>query len=141
MGKRGPKSQFKTKRKKRQARKDTQKRWYEKNSKKHIENVIQRRHANRGLSAELITNEDNSSEVSESDHFHKVTGILEQIRKDHASAFGFRDMRSLGRNWLAQVTAVETDEEEEVLLCRAGQLKDVADSLAVRISPCHATCA
>ncbi|KIJ41649.1 hypothetical protein M422DRAFT_255267 [Sphaerobolus stellatus SS14] len=42
-------------------------------------------------------------------------------------------MWSLGSNWLGQVQAIDTEDELEVMLHRAQHLKEVADSLAVRL--------
>ncbi|KIJ30819.1 hypothetical protein M422DRAFT_267649 [Sphaerobolus stellatus SS14] len=194
MGKRGPKSQYKTKRDKNQARKESQRRWYEKNAETHIRNVTARRRAQQvntpqvkrdevqdetpswhsGLGVVIPANipqtpprqlqrantpqtpskrgvqqgnsplsqhnqrpEDEEYPGSDSSDVEPLLTIahkLDEIRQEHANHFGFMNMRSLGLNWLAQVQAVETEGELQVLVCRAKHLKDVADMLAVRLS-------
>ncbi|KIJ43772.1 hypothetical protein M422DRAFT_47798 [Sphaerobolus stellatus SS14] len=145
MGKRGPKSRFKNEKERKEARKEAQRNWYQRNSKLHIRNVMARRLGTQAGSSQTVISQggDESdfgggspTRVSsvENDAFEEVSQGLRELWEQYRDTIGFTDIRSLGSNWLAQVEVATTDNEISVLLDRATHMWKSADAMATKIA-------
>ncbi|KIJ30795.1 hypothetical protein M422DRAFT_267624 [Sphaerobolus stellatus SS14] len=145
MGKRGPKSKFKTQREKKAAHKESNRKWYKNNARNHIQNVTARRRGIQDGRHLISTPEKDIDEVVQStdqpfedgdsaiDSFEDIVRELRALNKRYNETLGWPDTLGLGRNWVAQLNAAIFPEDEAILLHRAEHLCEVCHSMAARI--------
>ncbi|KIJ30889.1 hypothetical protein M422DRAFT_267496 [Sphaerobolus stellatus SS14] len=142
MGKRGPKSQFKTKREKESARKAKQRDWYAKNAGRHIQNVLHRRNQRIQENSELpapplpveLTDDGSDGSICSADEtYYSIKNTLMDLKVEYEKTFGIEDMRGIGTVWLGEVMRAKSAKADTKLLSRADFLNQQAHRMGHRL--------